>query len=87
MDEKTVSATEFKSKFGAYSAQVHKGPFIVTTHDRPLFVAIDPDEFERLKAADTRKAHRPEDLPQEALDALKSEELGPRDKHLDSLLS
>jgi len=49
---KSISATEFKSKFGAYSAQVHKGPLTVTSHNRPLFVALDPDDYERLKQRD-----------------------------------
>lgn len=52
MSAKTISATDFKAKFGAYSAQVHKGPLTVTSHNRPLFVAVDPDDYERLKQRD-----------------------------------
>lgn len=85
MAESIVSATEFKSKFGAFSAQVHKGPVIVTTHNRPLFVALDPDEYRRLLAADTRKAYKPEDVPEDMLAALKADDPAARDKHLDYL--
>lgn len=85
MSAKRVTATEFKSKFGAYSAQVHKGPFVITSHDRPLFVAMDIEEYERLKAADTRKHYHPAELPEAAMAALEAGDLGPRDEHLDDL--
>lgn len=76
MDEKRVTATEFKSRFGAFSAQIHKGPVTVTSHDRPLFVALDPDDYERLKQRD-RTVGQFADLSEDALlDALQPMEAG-----------
>lgn len=87
MARKTVTATEFQNRVGAYMEQSAKEPVFITKHRRPVRVLVDIDEYERLKRYDTRKALYPHELS----DALKAElekgYQGPRNEGLDHLLN
>jgi prevent-host-death family protein len=65
-----VSATEFQNRAGLYIEQSGKEPVFITRHRRPARVLIDIEEYERLKARDTRRAYATENLPDEWADAL-----------------
>ena len=57
----------------------------ITKHRRLARVLIDIEEYERLKARDTRQAYRTETLPDEWADALATADYGPADPALDAL--
>ena len=65
MPDTNVTATEFRNHAGVYIDQAGKAPVIITKHSRPSRVLIDFDEYERLKAYDTREAFRTDELPEE----------------------
>lgn len=65
MDQKSVTSTEFQNKAGKYLDESGKAPVFITRYDRPVRVLIDIEEYERLKAADTRQAYYPHELPDE----------------------
>jgi prevent-host-death family protein len=65
-----VSATEFQNRAGLYIEQSGKEPVFITRHRRPARVLIDIEEYERLKARDTRQAYATENLPDEWTNAL-----------------
>lgn len=86
MSEITVSATEFQTRAGLYIEQSGKMPVFITKHRRPARVLIDIDEYERLKARDTRRAYATEALPNEWADALTSADYGKADPELEKLM-
>lgn len=86
MSEISVTATEFQTRAGLYIEQAGKAPVFITKHSRPARVLIDIDEYERLKARDTRRAYAVEELPQEWTDALKASDYGKTDPKLDALM-
>lgn len=86
MTEISVSATEFQTRAGLYIEQSSKAPVFITKHRRPARVLIDIEEYERLKARDTRRAYAVEELPDEWLEALKAAEYGKADPELDKLM-
>ena len=49
-------------------------------------VLIDIEEYERLKARDTRRAYAIEDLPDDWVEALKAADYGKADPELESLM-
>lgn len=69
MADATVAATEFQNRAGLYLDRAGKEPVFVTRHGRVVRVLMDIDEYERLKAYDTRRAYLPHELP----DAIKAE--------------
>ena len=81
----SVSATEFQTRAGLYIEQSGKAPVFITKHRRLARVLIDIEEYERLKARDTRQAYRTETLPDEWADALATADYGPADPALDAL--
>ena len=80
-----VSATEFQTRAGLYIEQSAKAPVFITKHRRLARVLIDIAEYERLKARDTRQAHRTEALPDPWADALAEADYGPADPALEGL--
>ena len=80
-----VSSTEFQTRAGLYIEQAAKGPVFITKHRRVARVLIDIAEYERLKARDTRQAHRTETLPDEWAEALSAADYGPADPTLERL--
>lgn len=65
-----VASTEFQNRAGRYLDQAAKEPVFITRHSRTVRVLLDIDEYERLKANDTRRAYRIEELPDELAAAL-----------------
>jgi len=47
MPKLTITATKFQQSVGEYGEKARKGPVVVTRHQRPWFVVLDPDEYER----------------------------------------
>lgn len=85
MSDISVSATEFQTRAGLYIEQAAKAPVFITKHRRPARVLIDIEEYNRLKARDTRRAYAVEDLPDVWVEALKSADYGEADPDLDAL--
>ncbi len=79
-DITTVTATEFKNSTGLFIEQAAKKPIAITKHGHPSRVLIDIDEYERLKARDTRRHYFVEELPDEWVEALEAADYS----HLDS---
>ena len=83
----TVASTEFQSRAGLYMEKSGKEPVFITKHNRPVRVLLDIDEYERLKARDTRKAYYLQEIPNkeewiEALDKATFDHLDPSFDHL-----
>ena len=55
MEQRKVTATEFKNRVGQYLDDAGREPVYITRHDRPLRVLVDIQEYERLKEADHKK--------------------------------
>ena len=60
----TVASTEFQNRAGLYIERAAKSPVFITKHKRPVRVLLDIEEYERLKARDTRRAYYVEELPE-----------------------
>lgn len=86
MQYKTITATEFQTRAGAYIERAGKEPVVITKHSRPARVLVDYDEYERLKSHDTRRALYPHELDQEALADLAQGYQGEATPELDHLL-
>jgi prevent-host-death family protein len=86
MSDISVTATEFQTRAGLYIEQSGKAPVFITKHSRPARVLIDIDEYERLKARDTRRAYAVEELPEEWGNALKAADYGKADPKLEALM-
>ena len=82
----SVSATEFQTRAGLYIEQSGKAPVFITKHRRLARVLIDIAEYERLKARDTRQAHRTQNLPPVWAEALQQADYGPADPALEALV-
>ena len=76
MPQRNVTATEFRNHAGVYIDQSGKEPVVITKHSRPSRVLLDYDEYERLKAYDTRVAFRTSELPEEDIPAFGEEYQG-----------
>lgn len=88
-DIRTVTAKEWKLRFGTFREAALSEPIGVTNHGRISTVMISAKEFaeyERLKQHDTRRAHYANELDEELQAALDEGDLGRRDEHLDHLL-
>jgi prevent-host-death family protein len=81
----TVASTEFQNRAGLYIERAAKNPVFITKHSRPVRVLIDIEEYERLKARDTREAIVPSDLTDAELEHMRTAH-GPRNAHLDHLM-
>jgi prevent-host-death family protein len=70
----SITSTEFQNRAGRYLDAAAKAPVFITRYDRPVRVLIDIDEYERLKALDTRQAYRVEDITEDLAPALMTAE-------------
>lgn len=86
MSKISVTATEFQTRAGLYIEQSAKSPVFITKHRRTARVLIDIEEYERLKARDTRQSHLTEALPDEWTEALAASDYGTPDPSLESLM-
>ena len=82
----TVASTEFQNRAGLYIERAAKSPVFITKHKRPVRVLLDIEEYERLKARDTRRAYFAEELPDEAIAALEATDYSHLDPKLDALM-
>jgi prevent-host-death family protein len=82
-----VTATEFQNRAGQYLDKAAKNPVYITKHGRPVRVLIDVEEYERLKAFDTRQALYPHELPAEIKADLEKGYQGPARPELDDLMN
>jgi prevent-host-death family protein len=71
----TVASTEFQNRAGLYFERAAKSPVFITKHRRTVRVLLDIDEYERLKARDTRVALYTHELPEEWIEALENADL------------
>ncbi len=65
-----VSSSEFLKSYGALSRRAQREPVTITNHGQDSLVLISAEEFQRLKALDTRRAYYPHELPDELKQAL-----------------
>ena len=63
-----------------------KGPVFITKYSRPVRVLIDIEEYDRLKARDTRRAYAAEEIPAEWAEALNDVDLSHIDPELNKLI-
>ena len=82
----TVASTEFQNRAGLYIEQSAKSPVFITKHSRPVRVLLDIDEYQRLKALDTRKAFYIEELPDDLLETIAKADYSHIDPALDTLM-
>jgi prevent-host-death family protein len=75
MADTIVASSEFQTRAGLYLDQAGKSPVFITKHKRPSRVLLDIDEYNRLKARDTRVAYWSHELPKEAIEALENANL------------
>ncbi|HAN48297.1 MAG TPA: prevent-host-death protein [Nitrospira sp.] len=85
-DQTIVASTEFQTRAGLYIERAAKNPVFITKHSRPVRVLLDIEEYNRLKARDTRKAYYAHELPDEVVEALKNSDLSHIDPKLDLLM-
>ena len=65
-----VSSSEFLKSYGALSRRARREPVTIANHGQDSLVPISAEEFQRLKALDTRRAYYPWELPDEWVKAL-----------------
>ena len=82
----SITATEFQTRAGRYIESAAKKPVFITKHGRPVRVLVDIDEYERLKAYDTRKTLSPHELDDEMKAELEKGYQGPSRPELDHLM-
>jgi prevent-host-death family protein len=82
----TVASTEFQNRAGLYIEKAAKNPVFITRHRRPHRVLLDIEEYERLKARDTRQAFYAHELPASWVKAVKSQDVGHINAKLDRLM-
>ena len=70
----TVTAAELQKQFGRFRDLALREPVSVTHHGRDSLVMLSSDEYNRLKALDTRFAVYPWELPNDLVEALEKSE-------------
>jgi prevent-host-death family protein len=85
-DVTIVASTEFQNRAGLYMERSAKTPVFITKHNRPVRVLLDIDEYERLKARDTRKVYYAHELPDDMIEALENATFDHLDPSLDHLM-
>ena len=85
-DTSSVASTEFQNRAGLYLDKSGKAPVFITRHRRPVRVLIDIEEYERLKACDTRRAYYAHEVPEQWLAALDDVDFNHIDSALDALM-
>jgi len=83
---KEVASTEFQNRAGLYFDQAAKEPVFITRYNRPVRVLMDINEYERLKALDTREVLKVEDLSDDEIESLSQDQYGAIDPALEKLL-
>ena len=65
-----ITSAEFQKQFGQYREKALREPISITHHGRDSLVMLSADEFNRLKALDTRQAFYAWELPDNLTEAL-----------------
>ncbi len=86
MAAKRITSTEFQTRAGQYLDESSKAPVFITRHKRAVRVLLDIDEYQRLKAIDTRVALYPHELSDELKAALDKGYQGRATPELDHLM-
>lgn len=73
-----VTSTNFSNAIGFFIDEAAKEPIIITKHNRAVRVLIDIDEYERLKAFDTREYLHPTELTDNHVEDLKTAKMDNR---------
>jgi prevent-host-death family protein len=81
----TVASTEFQTRAGLYIEKAGKEPVFITKHKRPVRVLLDIDEYERLKARDSRKAYFAHEVPADWIEPLENATFDHLDPRFDQL--
>jgi prevent-host-death family protein len=71
-DPVMIASTEFQNRAGLYLEKAAKEPVFITRHKRPVRVLLDIEEYQRLKARDSRQVHLSSELPEDWVEALRS---------------
>jgi len=82
---KEVSAAEFKKHSGLYQDMALAETITITKHDRPAFVLLSFDEYERLSGK-SRRALNVSQLSAEDLTAISKSKVSKEYAHLDEEL-
>jgi prevent-host-death family protein len=88
-DIRSVTATEFKTRFGEFRDAAQAEPIGIKNHGRVSAVLIsgrDYEKFERLQQLDTRRALYAHELGEDVVKELEGAEMDPRHDHLNALL-
>ena len=80
-----MTLDEFREQFDRFAAEPLDRPVGVTHDGSVRFVLVAVDEYERMRRRD-RIAGRTEDLDDEALEAIRTVEPGPRSKEAEAKL-
>lgn len=56
MEQRKITATDFKNRAGQYIDEAAKAPIYITRYDRPVRVLMDVSEYERLKSLESFEA-------------------------------
>jgi prevent-host-death family protein len=59
----TITAAELQNHFGKWRERAQREPVSITHHGRETLVVLSVEEYQRLKALDTRQAYYPHELP------------------------
>lgn len=59
---KQFSSTELANRTGDVLAAAAEAPVTIARHGKPRFVVLSTEQYERLRAADTRRAFHVSDL-------------------------
>lgn len=65
-----VTSAEMQRKFGQFKEVAQREPVTITSHGRDSLVLISVQEFQRLKALDTRQAYYAWELPEDLSEEL-----------------
>lgn len=88
-DIRSVTATEFKTKFGVFRDAAQVEPIGITNHGRVNAVLIsgrDYEKFERLQELDTRRALYAHELSDDIIKELEGAQMDTKHDHLNTLL-
>jgi prevent-host-death family protein len=85
----TATASRFKQDFAEYQRKVRREPIEVVNHGEPTGYFLSPEDFaeyQRLRAAATRRHLHPGDLSDAQRQALRQAKVPPEHAHLDDLM-
>ena len=82
----TVSALEFRRRFGRLQREAQREPVEITRHGRREFVFLTAEQYDWLRAS-ARRSHRTDAAADVVIDAVERVEMDARHRPLDDLLT